>query len=276
MSRGVGFIRFDQRIEAEQAIKELNGVVPSGASDPITVKMANSPSAAASLVGSAGSGQPGVLGLSMTTPAVSGICLGGSLSGANSCPMVSGVGANTNNAGVCGLAGCLVGPAAAAAAAAAVAAAALGVSRLPGNQTSGPASRAASVPGCLAGGPSSQQTGAFLLPAAAAAALAAAAAAANSAGASATTGPHGNGNADGVGGSGLMPSGTSTGVSSPGISLLPTHGPGGPAGGTINGPCSPVANASISGRDNKAMQDSAAVLTMALLHQAGCGPAEGS
>ncbi|XP_068095153.1 ELAV-like protein 4 isoform X2 [Hyperolius riggenbachi] len=44
VSRGVGFIRFDKRIEAEEAIKGLNGQKPSGASEPITVKFANNPS----------------------------------------------------------------------------------------------------------------------------------------------------------------------------------------------------------------------------------------
>lgn len=43
-SRGVGFIRFDKRIEAEEAIKGLNGQKPSGAAEPITVKFANNPS----------------------------------------------------------------------------------------------------------------------------------------------------------------------------------------------------------------------------------------
>ncbi|XP_055680478.1 ELAV-like protein 3 isoform X2 [Lutzomyia longipalpis] len=46
---GVGFIRFDQRIEAERAIKELNGTVPKNATDPITVKFANNPSSNKSL-----------------------------------------------------------------------------------------------------------------------------------------------------------------------------------------------------------------------------------
>ncbi|KAF2977990.1 hypothetical protein EK904_011503, partial [Melospiza melodia maxima] len=44
VSRGVGFIRFDKRIEAEEAIKGLNGQKPSGATEPITVKFANNPS----------------------------------------------------------------------------------------------------------------------------------------------------------------------------------------------------------------------------------------
>ncbi|XP_018116363.1 ELAV-like protein 4 isoform X3 [Xenopus laevis] len=44
VSRGVGFIRFDKRIEAEEAIKGLNGQKPSGAAEPITVKFANNPS----------------------------------------------------------------------------------------------------------------------------------------------------------------------------------------------------------------------------------------
>ncbi|MBN3279994.1 ELAV4 protein, partial [Polyodon spathula] len=43
-SRGVGFIRFDKRIEAEEAIKGLNGQKPSGTAEPITVKFANNPS----------------------------------------------------------------------------------------------------------------------------------------------------------------------------------------------------------------------------------------
>lgn len=44
MSKGVGFIRFDQRMEAERAIQKLNGTIPEGASDPVTVKFANNPS----------------------------------------------------------------------------------------------------------------------------------------------------------------------------------------------------------------------------------------
>nr|AYN74329.1 elav [Nucula tumidula] len=44
LSKGVGFIRFDQRIEAERAIAKLNGTIPEGATEPVTVKFANSPS----------------------------------------------------------------------------------------------------------------------------------------------------------------------------------------------------------------------------------------
>ncbi|XP_018593505.1 ELAV-like protein 2 isoform X2 [Scleropages formosus] len=44
VSRGVGFIRFDRRTEAEEAIKGLNGQKPPGAAEPITVKFANNPS----------------------------------------------------------------------------------------------------------------------------------------------------------------------------------------------------------------------------------------
>lgn len=44
LSKGVGFIRFDQRIEAERAIQKLNNHIPDGCIDPITVKFANSPS----------------------------------------------------------------------------------------------------------------------------------------------------------------------------------------------------------------------------------------
>ncbi|KAG7460330.1 hypothetical protein MATL_G00220200 [Megalops atlanticus] len=44
VSRGVGFIRFDKRNEAEEAIRGLNGQKPLGAAEPITVKFANNPS----------------------------------------------------------------------------------------------------------------------------------------------------------------------------------------------------------------------------------------
>ncbi|XP_031779436.1 ELAV-like protein 1 isoform X21 [Nasonia vitripennis] len=44
LSKGVGFIRFDQRVEAERAIQELNGTIPKGSTEPITVKFANNPS----------------------------------------------------------------------------------------------------------------------------------------------------------------------------------------------------------------------------------------
>lgn len=44
LSKGVGFIRFDQRVEAERAIQSLNGTTPKGATEPITVKFANNPS----------------------------------------------------------------------------------------------------------------------------------------------------------------------------------------------------------------------------------------
>ncbi|XP_055912150.1 ELAV-like protein 4 isoform X1 [Eupeodes corollae] len=44
LSKGVGFIRFDQRCEAERAIQALNGTTPKGATEAITVKFANNPS----------------------------------------------------------------------------------------------------------------------------------------------------------------------------------------------------------------------------------------
>jgi len=48
LSKGVGFVRYDTRMEAEQAIKHLNGTIPAGAVEPVTVKFANSPTSLAS------------------------------------------------------------------------------------------------------------------------------------------------------------------------------------------------------------------------------------
>jgi ELAV like protein 2/3/4 len=41
--KGIGFIRFDQRKEAERAISSLNGTTPKGLTEPITVKFSNTP-----------------------------------------------------------------------------------------------------------------------------------------------------------------------------------------------------------------------------------------
>ncbi|XP_043946625.1 ELAV-like protein 1 isoform X3 [Protopterus annectens] len=43
LSRGVAFIRFDKRSEAEDAMNTLNGHKPPGATDPISVKFAANP-----------------------------------------------------------------------------------------------------------------------------------------------------------------------------------------------------------------------------------------
>ncbi|XP_048470062.1 ELAV-like protein 1 isoform X2 [Stegostoma tigrinum] len=43
MSRGVAFIRFDRKSEADEAINNLNGHKPPGAVEPITVKLAANP-----------------------------------------------------------------------------------------------------------------------------------------------------------------------------------------------------------------------------------------
>ncbi|VBB32274.1 unnamed protein product [Acanthocheilonema viteae] len=45
ISKGVGFVRFDRKSEAEDAIEKLNGKIPVGCTEPITVKFANSPAA---------------------------------------------------------------------------------------------------------------------------------------------------------------------------------------------------------------------------------------
>ena len=50
-SKGVGFVRFDQRMEAEIAIEKLNGSIPEGNTEPITVKFANSPATAKTALG---------------------------------------------------------------------------------------------------------------------------------------------------------------------------------------------------------------------------------
>lgn len=50
LSKGVGFIRFDQRVEAERAIQKLHGTIPDGAAEPITVKFANNPSSNAKAI----------------------------------------------------------------------------------------------------------------------------------------------------------------------------------------------------------------------------------
>ncbi|XP_046983001.1 ELAV-like protein 1 [Schistocerca americana] len=43
LSKGVGFIRFDQRSEAERAIEEMHGYTPPGSGEPLGVKFANKP-----------------------------------------------------------------------------------------------------------------------------------------------------------------------------------------------------------------------------------------
>lgn len=44
LSKGVGFVRFDRKCEAEQAIEKMSGSSPWGGEETITVKFANSPS----------------------------------------------------------------------------------------------------------------------------------------------------------------------------------------------------------------------------------------
>lgn len=43
LSKGVGFVRFDKKEEAESAIKTLNGSIPVNCAEQITVKFANNP-----------------------------------------------------------------------------------------------------------------------------------------------------------------------------------------------------------------------------------------
>lgn len=42
--RGVGFVRFDKRIEAQKAIDDLHDTIPEGGTEKLTVKFANNPS----------------------------------------------------------------------------------------------------------------------------------------------------------------------------------------------------------------------------------------
>lgn len=49
---GVGFVRFDQRSEADLAIHSLNGKIPKNLKDPIQVKFANNPNLNNSLLNS--------------------------------------------------------------------------------------------------------------------------------------------------------------------------------------------------------------------------------
>ena len=51
ISKGVGFVRFDQRIEAEVAINKLNGKPHEASADPLIVKFANSPTSVKSVMG---------------------------------------------------------------------------------------------------------------------------------------------------------------------------------------------------------------------------------
>uniref|UniRef100_A0A7E4ZQN2 ELAV protein 2 n=1 Tax=Panagrellus redivivus TaxID=6233 RepID=A0A7E4ZQN2_PANRE len=45
ISKGVGFVRFDKKQEAEYAIEKVHGTTPPGFTEPIAVKFANSPGA---------------------------------------------------------------------------------------------------------------------------------------------------------------------------------------------------------------------------------------
>jgi len=51
VSKGVGFVRFDQRHEAETAIVKLNGTMPENVAEPLVVKFANSPTTAKTVMG---------------------------------------------------------------------------------------------------------------------------------------------------------------------------------------------------------------------------------
>ena len=70
VSKGVGFVRYDKRQEAEAAIKHLNGTIPEGSSDPVTVKFANAPTAAPAKAGAPTA--PGAAAFPLQTLAAAG------------------------------------------------------------------------------------------------------------------------------------------------------------------------------------------------------------
>lgn len=110
-SRGVAFIRYDQRNEAETAIRELNGTIPPGGNGPITVKCANNPSnqkAIAPLaaylapsntrrfIGPAGKALLAInKGLQRFSPLADPIVQGNALGGSGWCIFVYNIGADT-------------------------------------------------------------------------------------------------------------------------------------------------------------------------------------
>ncbi len=51
VSKGVGFVRFDQRCEAEDAINKLNNKIHENIAEPLIVKFANSPTSIKSVMG---------------------------------------------------------------------------------------------------------------------------------------------------------------------------------------------------------------------------------
>lgn len=63
-------MRYDKRQEAEAAIKHLNGTIPEGSSEPVTVKFANAPTAAPTKAG--GPAAPGAAAFPLQTLAAAG------------------------------------------------------------------------------------------------------------------------------------------------------------------------------------------------------------
>nr|NP_001298969.1 ELAV-like protein 1 [Papilio xuthus]BAM19862.1 RNA-binding protein [Papilio xuthus] len=111
-SRGVAFIRYDQRCEAEAAIRELNGTIPPGGTGPMTVKCANNPSnqtkglaplaayltpnSTRRFVGPAGKALLAInKGLQRFSPLADPIIQGNALGGSGWCIFVYNIGADT-------------------------------------------------------------------------------------------------------------------------------------------------------------------------------------
>ena len=68
ISKGVGFIRYDRRQEAEKAIEKYNGAIPPGSTEKITVKYANTPSSKAAAAAAAAGAIPMALAASYLSP----------------------------------------------------------------------------------------------------------------------------------------------------------------------------------------------------------------
>lgn len=83
LSKGVGFVRFDQRSQAETAIEQIHGITPEGHTEPIQVKFANNPTATATAIAAAAAAAAcaaGTTSAGLGRAGMAGLGLGGGLS----------------------------------------------------------------------------------------------------------------------------------------------------------------------------------------------------